>query len=276
MGIITKDRALPLIIIAFLGTFSFFVLMIILSMLGLYDPNAITQDGTTLSRKDERTIRMSWGMESGVSLSPWSSLRGFAMRWDLMFPTEDAEAFFVKLTSVSESWTMDVEDYGGMPATFTGFVNPRLKNARERMFQIIELSRSEPVPIQSLTRLAAQDYIYLGYVVRDQQEAAALAEALIDRSGTDLSADIDSPAHTFYRLAKDVELRLLEGPKDDAAAERLRATLPVMVERVDTTRGHPGDTCHVAFLDGHIEELSFGSQWPATQAFMDTFPAPTK
>ncbi len=87
-----------------------------------------------------------------------------------------------------------------------------------------------------------QSYFYLGYVILDEREARAFAEAYKKRiaEGGDFTEDLKVPpgegnarGDTIFRLCKGVEhvIAGLEGREDDGYAGELAARIPVILQR---------------------------------------------
>jgi hypothetical protein len=154
------------------------------------------------------------------------------------------------------------------------YVNPKLDRALDRMIQIGELTRDGKADAQLLARLAAQSYIFLGYVVVNERDVALLKQAVADRSSVNLRNDIVTLDGALYRLRHGVERHFVQDPNDEEALVRASAAIPVMFESMNAKAGHPCDVMHVLYLDGHIEAIPFGTRFPSLQSFMDAFPPP--
>ena len=126
----------------------------------------------------------------------------------------------------------------------------------------------------AITRDAAQGFVYLGWAVMNQQDAQDLHAVLADRTKVDLDADIVDAHGTLWRLKKDVWKHFLQPSAGQEEINRVCKAIPVLFEAMNAKEGHPMDTMHVLYLDGQMETIPFGTRFPATQAFVDLFPAP--
>ncbi len=110
-------------------------------------------------------------------------------------------------------------------------------------------------------------YIYWGYLVRDDAEMTAYAEAYLTSvaGGAVPNTDMEFQGETIYRLREGVERFALEDLSSPAAAAQFQSAVPVLVER----RGAwPNDVINVLFMDGHVETVAPG-QFPNTDAFWE-------
>ncbi len=249
----------------------------------------VTKDGTILKRRGPETIRLSWGTVSGVSISAANSLEWWGLSfgmwdeifdWDEISDTEDVDVpTFPPLAPYEGVWMFDVAEKGiehYNSVTACSFINPKLSKAEKRMFRIKELVETEPVDWEAVTRLAAENFTYLGWVVRNESDISALKEALTDRAEVDLSADLRTPHGVLYRLREGVERQFVSDVNVHDALEKARSEIPVMFECLNAEAGHPCDAMHVLYLDGRIERIPFGQRFPATQTFVDAFPPPAR
>jgi len=118
-----------------------------------------------------------------------------------------------------------------------------------------------------------RSYFYLGYYIPDQEslEHFAMAYRAQLESGGDFSKDLAVPG-----LATAI-LRLRHGAIPDApnagssGSAAGYSQTPLFIERYPN--GHALDGGGVAYLDGHVEWIKFGTKWPMTQEAMDVLMA---
>ena len=122
----------------------------------------------------------------------------------------------------------------------------------------------------TVLEIASSNYIYFGWVVRDQQEFSAFVRAVsegdIDRG--DKRCQVRVKGRTLYRLCTGVENRMSD-QHEMRDIDRRRAGIPIFFENQIGEK--PPSPMNVLYLDGHIEIIPFGTRFPATQAFFDTF-----
>jgi len=223
----------------------------------------------------EDTIRISWGTGSGVDISPSSildfdgfALQAFSDKWD------EKKHYWPlpPLSPQSGVWmyTVNLKRMGA--ANPAHFVNPKLDDAMEKMFRMLALGIQGEENTELLTRLAAQSYVYLGYVVLNEEDVSALVDALEDRAQFDFDQDIVTSERTLYKLRVGVERQFVGDTSEVASLAAMRRQIPVMFESMNLKAGHPGDVMHVLYLDGHVEAIPFGERFPATMSFMTAFP----
>ena len=152
------------------------------------------------------------------------------------------------------------------------FINPRNKNSLDQMSEILKVGLLD----DRCTRIAARNYIYLGFAVSNQSDVDALKTALTDRKNVNLNRDIVTPNGVLKRLINAGPLLFLDDEIDPAESTRLWSSTPVLFELIDRKAGNPCDTMDVLYLDGHFERIKIGDKFPATQEFIDSFPRPAK
>lgn len=253
----------------------FLGILIILPLVGSKIELALTsekRDGVRIRRVRPECVRITWGLEdSGVFVSPdgtfgaWGAIHlPRTERPELEAPPPLA------LYNGVWMYPLDPERVGEIVAA--SFVNPKFTHAEERMFGLIKRHREKKLSVEDMTRVAAQSYVYLGYAVMNGKEAHALSVALADRSKFDLNADLVTANGTLYRIQTGVERHFARNPEDEGSRQKARSEIPVFFEAMNAREGHPCDAMHVLYLDGHMEEIPFGSRFPAVQAFVEAFP----
>jgi len=111
-------------------------------------------------------------------------------------------------------------------------------------------------------------YFYLGYVIRNEADMKAFAEAYKVRvaKGLKFDEDLDTPQGKLYLLREGVERSLVKKSNDPAEWARMQAETPVLIERLGH---HEPEGSNVLFMDGHVEFLRYDTKWPMTKATMD-------
>jgi RNA polymerase sigma factor (sigma-70 family) len=113
--------------------------------------------------------------------------------------------------------------------------------------------------------LMARSYVYTGYVLLDASALSTFKSAVESTNKPDLESDIDTADRMLRRLKRDVEFFFVENRSDPRAAANTRATIPIMFETVESTVfGRDPDGANVLYLDGHVDYVRFGSQFPVT------------
>jgi prepilin-type processing-associated H-X9-DG protein len=229
-----------------------------------------TRCGFTLTRHADETIRISWGTPSGMNISPRSTMQ-FCLGHQL--ESRDAGELPV-LSELQDVWMYDLQPEIMGSAVPASYINPLNDDAFNHMFEMMRLCKGGKTNAERMTRIAAHNYTYLGFVVRNHDDVQSLTTALSNRAGVRLDKDISTPNGILYRISPGVEKHLAKDPNDMNELKELRHVIPVMFELLDRKAGHPCNLMNVLYLDGHIECIPFGAKFPATQTFVDAFPAP--
>lgn len=113
--------------------------------------------------------------------------------------------------------------------------------------------------------LMARSYVYTGYVLLDTSALSVFKSTLESVEKPDLESDIDTADRMLRRLKRDVEYFFVENRSDPLAAANTRAAIPIMFETVESTVfGSDPDGANILYLDGHVDYVRFGSQFPVT------------
>lgn len=124
-------------------------------------------------------------------------------------------------------------------------------------------------------RVSDESYIYLGYVVTNEDEARAFIDAYrshVAAGGTfdeDIAAESGSGtggSGRFLRLQTDPNSALPTVSGLPAGGIPAPAEIPVMFDRSDN---HIPAGINVLYLDGHVEFIKMGDRFPAQQWFLD-------
>jgi hypothetical protein len=232
--------------------------------LGFYCISGLGREIRRISRISQDKIYISVGTDSALVLTNELNLRILAGK----IAKED-ESFLVPITRRSSSWIFDAEKLFGndtrFPASHAFLVNPELIDAVKKIPLIDFALKQSPSDFNTVERIASEGYIYVGWVMRDIDEAKLVREFLANRRFEDLD---DPAASKEFQTQKLWRLRFeFESPDLDSQ----RHLIPLLVERYNPRSQFPRDAVHVAYLDGHIEKIQLDSKFPATREFYELF-----
>ncbi|MBX3179526.1 MAG: hypothetical protein KF886_19390 [Candidatus Hydrogenedentes bacterium] len=126
------------------------------------------------------------------------------------------------------------------------------------------LSKSPP-DFDTAHRLLARSYVYTGYVLLDESALAAFKSLVEGAPPPELTGDLETADRVLRRLKRDIEYFFVTDRSDPQAASRTRARIPIMFETTGArVFGSDPESANVLYLDGHVESLPFGSQFPVT------------
>jgi len=111
-------------------------------------------------------------------------------------------------------------------------------------------------------------YFYLGYVVHNDADVKAFADAYKARvaKGLKFNEDLDGPQGKIYQLREGIERKLVTDASNPAAAAKAQSEIPVLIERPGH---HEPDGGNVLFMDGHVEFIRMGGNWPMAKETLD-------
>ncbi len=228
----------------------------------------LSKDGLLLERKGTDLIYSRSSTTRRFGHYPERILESFVFHIERFERGHDLPPIYMQ----EGCWIDSLE--GAMYGWRTFYVNPRLEDAESMIRYMWSTVEDTPEQIREVHRIAAENYIYMGYAIQGIDDVRALVAARYGDPGFDPNSDIVTPTGTLYRLRAGVEQYLAADGADDAELARIRGEIPVYIERANAAAGHPMENIHVLFLDGTIEEIAFGARFPATQEFLDTlFPS---
>lgn len=226
--------------------------------------------GFTFTRTAPDTIRVAWGTPSGVDLSPEFALE-FLWGQELKRANEgDVSQFeFPPVSKIDGVWMFDLDHSSS--SSLECLVNPLNSNAMRQAIQILNLRKEETFDSERVTRIVAGNLVYLGWVIQDELDVQLLKTKLKNRSDEMRLNDVAGNTKTLYRLELGVEKHFAKDPTNKTELAIIRSKIPVLFERLDSTKGHPCEFMHVLYLDGHTERIKFGTKFPATKEFTSLF-----
>jgi prepilin-type processing-associated H-X9-DG protein len=123
----------------------------------------------------------------------------------------------------------------------------------------------DPLDAEAIARISTESFVYLGYVVRDLSELSQFAQGVAAYAPEQRLEGIPTEdGGLLPRLRTGVEKFYLTDVNDEAAAQQIAATIPVMFE-IPYPEGHPRHQvfCYVLYLDGHVAPVPYGDAFPA-------------
>jgi prepilin-type N-terminal cleavage/methylation domain-containing protein/prepilin-type processing-associated H-X9-DG protein len=123
-------------------------------------------------------------------------------------------------------------------------------------------------------------YVYLGWVIMNDDEVTAAATLVLDLINGDISPDEDFSVegnpiigdHTFYRLREGIERFMITDINNPAASAVAQSEMPVQWDWlgvVPSSFNHVPGGCNVLFLDGHVEFIKYPGDFPVTETFAE-------
>ena len=251
------------------------IVLVGLGVLDISDLFASHHGKWTLRWQSSHCLRLYQGTsENATLISPTNDLKW----WGIILSgfAREREGLYTRLSATPGIWMFDtravLDDHAEGFVVY--LVNPKLSHSVDRVFVMLDRVNPKGSDWDAITQAAAESFVYLGWVVRDEADVQALKDALVDRSKVDLDQDLQTPHGILRRLRVGVEKEFATDPNDPASLAAASQQIPIMFEAMNAKAGHPMDAMHVLYLDGHIDRIPFGERFPATQAFVDAFPAP--
>jgi len=186
---------------------------------------------------------------------------------------------FPPLAPYKGVWMLDLErlypEYLNDPAVL---VNPSLPDAQEIEGRLSKLLAESPVDWKEVTMLAARSYTYTNWTVQDDSEVKELREGYMQLAKADYDDDLEFGDRIFYRFREGIERFMITDINNPAGSAMAQSDIPVLFE---TIRGKPPGGVlrrpvgyNVLYMDGHVELITYGEQFPATEAAADAFRPP--
>lgn len=133
---------------------------------------------------------------------------------------------------------------------------------REQGERMNELAHSDPPDVLGMERIAAESYVYLPWVVRDEEEFAAMLAALPALDPTDFDKDLQTSTGVLPRMREDIAERLSD-EGDPRGLSGIAADLIIAFGRFAPVGR--GQGVYVLHFDGSVMFTPFGNDFPATQ-----------
>lgn len=190
-----------------------------------------------------------------------------------MYASESRGGKYPPLAPYDGVWMVDLRylypEFVSDLSLFVDPQNPRADEIRERMNELVA---EEPVDWEAVTRLAAQSYVYPGWMIRDAEELPDFVRGVRQLAKADYGDDIRVGDKTFMRHREGIERFLITDINNPAGSAQAQSEIPIMFERVFRDDG--GQEINVLYMDGRVESLPLGSKFPAVEAVAEAFPAP--
>ena len=208
-----------------------------------------------------------------------ASSQNYLKQWGIIFKmyANDHGGMFPPVTRYADVWFVDLERVYPEYLTDWGIlVNPRAANSEELARRIRALAGKKPIPWDEMTRIAAESYTYTGWVMCNDEQAAQVRSGRERVARADPDQDIIGPAGETRRLREGVERFMITDINNAAASSMAQSRLPVMFENVyEIGRDPKLKGCNVLYMDGHVEYIEYGAEFPVTDAVAGAFRSPT-
>lgn len=144
----------------------------------------------------------------------------------------------------------------------------KLACPQDKDFEALFAKKDTPDPD---TLCNDHSYLYLGYAVTNDTEAATFTDAYRAQiaKGGDFSGDLTVPegsgtggANRILRLREDLAKEVLGASVTPEAAAKWTSQIPLLIERPEN---HVPQGSNVLYLDGHVEFLRYPGKWPMTE-----------
>lgn len=159
-------------------------------------------------------------------------------------------------------WTADVKtiypEYLTDPMILCDPKSPIKPSVTERM---LPLWSASPIDMAEFNRIAAQDYVYLGWVVTCDEDVEVLASLRAQGKLPSNEDSVTANGRTLYRLCEGVERYFTTDSKNPASAGMAQYKLPIMFD----SHAHTHHGRNVLYLDGHVALVKDG-EFPCTRA----------
>ncbi len=182
-----------------------------------------------------------------------------------MYANEHGGAY-PPLVSVDGTWVVDLRAI--YPEYLTDPTILLCPSAPERpeLQPLKEALSQSPPDWDRAHRLIASQYVYLGWVIRNEQDFLRLLTFPHAAPGTDLKWGEE----ILHWLRDGVEKNFVEEKDNPADAAKQQSRIPVMFDNPATTP-HSPKGIHVLYLDGHVDFLLSGTGFPATPGVLRHF-----
>lgn len=215
-----------------------------------------------LSRQRETALR--------ASIQDNMKQIGLALK---MYASESKGGMYPPRAPYDGVWMMDLRYlYPEFISDLSLFVNPRNPDADAIAKAMAALVAQEPVDWEAVTRLAAQSYVYPGWLIRDAEDLPVFLRGVRQLAKADYGDDIRVGDTSFPRHREGIERFLITDINNPASSVAAQSRVPILFERVESDDGRGG--MNVLYMDGLVEFVPLGSKFPAVDEALESFPAP--
>ncbi len=193
-----------------------------------------------------------------------------------MYAKDNPGMLYPPITRYGGLWMVDIERmYPKYLTNLSLFVDPNLPNRDELRTRMQALAEERPLNWEAITRLAAESYVYPGWVVQSDADALELKAARAKLTPEDYEGEMPDYLDGKCRLREGASRFIITDINNPAASAMGATETPVMFENVSTLsrRGKPKG-CTVVYLDGYVEFVPYGHRFPATAAAAEAFRPP--
>jgi prepilin-type processing-associated H-X9-DG protein len=179
-----------------------------------------------------------------------------------MYANESKGELFPPLVPQEGVWGIDVSVlYPKLLRDPKMLIDPGHPRAKEIAREMDEALEAIPPDWDTINRLAAQSYTYLGWSATDTEALAKLKEAQPQRFAgkMQLAQDFENQSQIF-RLREGIERFYITDINNPASSANAQSEIPVMFETLSSI---PGGR-NVLYMDGHVEFVRYGDTFPAT------------
>lgn len=182
-----------------------------------------------------------------------------------MYSNQSKGEVFPALTPYEGLWTFDIESLASEVITdLNVLVDTRSEVKSIDGRTIDDLQAEDTIDWEAMTQLASNNYTYIGWLVEDEDELAAVVAAMARGDDTPRGErDVTRGREPIHRLREGIERFLITDINNPGASAQEQSTIPVMFETMDPD--NPKEFYNVLYMDGRVEAVQYGEKFPITE-----------
>jgi hypothetical protein len=211
-------------------------------------------------------------LEAGRRASSQNNLRQFGLVMKMY--SSDHRGEYPPLAPYEGVWMADlrclIPKYVRDVSIFFSPLHSDHKKLEERMRTLLA---QDPVDWEQVHRVAAQHYVYTGWVLTDADDLPEFMQGFHRLTRNEYSDDVVVGERKFFRLREGVERFYVTDINNPSASAPSQSEIPVMFEHVPR-KYVLRIGMDVLYMDGHANFVELGRKFPALIEAEKAFPPP--
>lgn len=182
-----------------------------------------------------------------------------------MYSNESSGGLLPRISPYEGRWMMDLQAIAPeYLSDLNVFTDPNSKEQPTNRRTFDDFQVEDIFDWQAMTKLASHNYTYIGWMVDDEDDlAAVIATMARDEDVVRGERDVTRGREPIHRLREGIERFMITDINNPGASGTQQSAIPVMFETMDPDNPRVG--YYVLYMDGHVEYVLYGEKFPITE-----------